>query len=104
VIRKPIKKDASNYDINLKKIIQKSSHNFLTITIFQMLLAGRRTHTNKAFFMGSRGFFMGSDYGKSKCYGLIWIMLGVTLVMILQYSVIAQVVKISKFTASEGRV
>ncbi len=43
--------------------------------IFQMLLAGRRTHKNKAFFMDSRGVLwvrimgsqnvMGSDYGSN---------------------------------------
>jgi hypothetical protein len=76
--------------------ISRKSSNKVPITIFQMLLAGRRTHKNKAFFMGSRGFLwvwimgsqnvtglelwimgsqnvMGMDYGKSKCYGFgLW--------------------------------
>jgi hypothetical protein len=36
---------ACNCGINLKKIIQN-----VPITIFQILLAGRQTHKNKAFF------------------------------------------------------
>jgi hypothetical protein len=65
------KNAASNYGINLKKIIQQSSHN-----IFEMLLAGRQTHNNRAF-LWVRGGFYGFDYGKSK----LWVrILGVTLV------------------------
>jgi hypothetical protein len=49
--------------------------NKVPIIIFQMLLAGRGTHNNRAFFIGSRGFLwvrlwevkniMGSDYGSN---------------------------------------
>jgi hypothetical protein len=42
------------------------------IRIFQMLLAGRQTHNNRAFFMGPRKFY-GFHYGKSKYYGFgLW--------------------------------
>jgi hypothetical protein len=62
VISKPIKNDASSYGINLKKIIQQSSHKKFS----DVILAGRRTHKNKSFFMGL-------DHGKSKCYGFgLW--------------------------------
>ncbi len=53
--------------------ISRKSSNKIPITIHQKLLAGRRTHKNKAFLKGSRGFLwvqimgsqnvMGSDYG-----------------------------------------
>jgi hypothetical protein len=49
--------------------ISRKSSNKVPITILQMLLAGRRTHKNKAFFYGFEGFFMDLDYAKSKCYG-----------------------------------
>jgi hypothetical protein len=54
--------------------ISRKSSKKVPITIFQMLLAGRRTHKNKAFFVGSRGFLwvwimgsqiMGLDYGSN---------------------------------------
>jgi hypothetical protein len=55
--------------------ISRKSSNKVPITIFQMLHAGRRTHKNKAFFMGSREFLwvqimgsqnvMGLDYGSN---------------------------------------
>ncbi len=43
----PKKNDASNYGINLKKSVNK-----VPIIIFQMLLAGRRTHNNIELFYG----------------------------------------------------
>jgi hypothetical protein len=53
--------------------ISRQSSNKIPITILQMLLAGRRTHKNKAFFDGFKGVFMGSDYGRSKFYGFeLW--------------------------------
>jgi hypothetical protein len=54
--------------------ISRKPSNIVPITIFWMLLAGRQTHKNKAFFYGFEGVFMGSDYaGKSKCYGFrLW--------------------------------
>jgi hypothetical protein len=46
--------------------------NKVPIIISQMLLAGRRTHNNRAFFMGLRGFY-GFDYGKSRYNGFgLW--------------------------------
>jgi hypothetical protein len=42
--------------------------NKVPIIIFQMLLAGRRTHNNRAFLWVQGGFY-GFDYGKSKYYG-----------------------------------
>jgi hypothetical protein len=39
------KNDNSNYGINLKKMIQQSSHDY-----FQMLHYGRQTHKNRAVF------------------------------------------------------
>jgi hypothetical protein len=36
--------------------ISGKSSNKVPIIIFNMLLAGRRTHNNTAFFMGLRGF------------------------------------------------
>jgi hypothetical protein len=55
--------------------ISRKSCKKVPIIFFQMLLAGRQTHKNKAFFMGSRGFLwgwimgsqniMGSDYGSN---------------------------------------
>jgi hypothetical protein len=70
MISKPIKNDASNYGINLKKIILQSSHNY-----FKMLHYGRRTHNNRALFCGFEGVIMGlimgiqnimgSDYGSN---------------------------------------
>jgi hypothetical protein len=54
------KNDASNYGINLAKVIRQSSHNY-----FPMLHYGRQTHNNRAvFFMGSQNI-MGSDYGSN---------------------------------------
>jgi hypothetical protein len=79
VISKPIKNDVSNYGINLKKIIQQSFQ-----TIFQMLLAGRRTHKNKAFllahnFLWVREGFYGFSLWEVK---MLWVQtLGVTLVL-----------------------
>jgi hypothetical protein len=54
--------------------ISRKSSNKVPITIFHMLLAGtRQTHKHKALFYGFQGIFMGSDYGKSKCYGFgLW--------------------------------
>jgi hypothetical protein len=56
----------------MASISRKSSNKF-PITIFQMSLAGRQTHENKAFFMGSRGFLwvriMGSENVMSSDYG-----------------------------------
>jgi hypothetical protein len=52
------KNDASNYGVNLKKIILPSSHNY-----FQMLHYGRRTHNNRAVFYGFDGVIMGSIMG-----------------------------------------
>jgi hypothetical protein len=70
MISKPIKNDAS---APIMASISRKSSNKVPITIFQMLLAGRRTHKNKAFFYGFKRVFMGSDYGKSKCYGFrLW--------------------------------
>jgi hypothetical protein len=76
VISKPIKSYASNYGINLRK-----SSNKVPITIFQMLLAGKQTHKNKAFFMGSTvlGGFYGFVLWEVKMLW-VWIM-GVTLVI-----------------------
>jgi hypothetical protein len=55
----------------MASISRKSSNN-VPIIIFQMLLAGRQTHNNRAFLMGSGGF-CGVDYGKSKYYGFgLW--------------------------------
>jgi hypothetical protein len=68
------KNDTSNYGINLKKIIQQSSHNY-----FQMFFAGRRTHNNRAFFNGFEGAFMGSIMGSQNIMGSI---MGVTLVVL----------------------
>ncbi len=55
--------------------ISRKSTNKVPIIILQMLLAGRRAHKNKGFFMGSRVFLwarimgsqnvMGSDYGSN---------------------------------------
>jgi hypothetical protein len=55
--------------------ISRKSSNKVPITIVQMLLAGRQTHKNNTFFMGSRGFLwiwimgsqnvMGLDYGSN---------------------------------------
>jgi hypothetical protein len=55
--------------------ISRKLSNKVFITIFQMLLAGRRTHKNKAFFMGSGWFLsvwimgsqnvIGLDYGSN---------------------------------------
>jgi hypothetical protein len=63
------KNDVSNYGINLKEIVQQSS-----ITILPMFLAGEFPDKIEAFFFaGFQGFFMGSDYGKTKCYGfMLW--------------------------------
>jgi hypothetical protein len=36
--------------------ISRKSSTKVPITTFKILLAGRRTHKNKAFFMGLRGF------------------------------------------------
>jgi hypothetical protein len=40
----------------------------VSIIIFQMLLAGRQTHNNRAFLWVQLDFY-GFDYGKSKYYG-----------------------------------
>jgi hypothetical protein len=47
---------------NMASISRKSS-NKVPIIIFQMLLAGRRTHDNRAFFYGFKGVFMGLIMG-----------------------------------------
>jgi hypothetical protein len=66
------KNNASNYGINLKKIILQSSHHNV-----HMLLAGRRTHNNKAFFMGSRGLLWDRLWEVK----ILWVrIMGVTLV------------------------
>jgi hypothetical protein len=61
------KNDLSNYSINLQKIILNRP-----ITILSMFLAGEFSQKIEAvsffFFPGFEGVFMGSDYGKSKCY------------------------------------
>jgi hypothetical protein len=55
---------ASNYGINLKKIIQQSP-----ITILPMFFCwGIPPLRLKLLFAGFGGFFMDLDYGKSKCY------------------------------------
>jgi hypothetical protein len=56
----------------LASIARKSS-NKVPITIFQRLLAGDEPIKMKHFLMGLKGVFVGSDYGKSKCYGFrLW--------------------------------
>jgi hypothetical protein len=63
-----LKNDVSNYGINLKKIIQQSP-----ITILPMFLAEEFPHKIEAVFAGFKWVFMGSYYGKSKCYGFrLW--------------------------------
>jgi hypothetical protein len=67
VISKPIKNNASNYGINLKK-----SSNKVPIIIFQMLLAnGRRTHNinNIELFYAFVGVFMGWIMGSQNIMG-----------------------------------
>ncbi len=52
--------------------ISRKSSNKVPIIIFQMLLAGRRTHNNRAFLLVWGGFY-GLDNGKSKYYGFgLW--------------------------------
>ncbi len=82
----PYKNDVSKYAINFKKIIQQSP-----ITILPMSLAGEFPYKIEVvfffcwiqfshaeiealfYFAGFEGFFMGSDYGKSKYYGFrLW--------------------------------
>jgi hypothetical protein len=70
VISKPIKNDASNYGINLKKIIQQCP-----ITILPMLFSGKFPHKIEVFLLGLRVFLwvrimgsrnvMGSGYGSN---------------------------------------
>jgi hypothetical protein len=78
VISKPIKNDVSNYGINLKKINQQSP-----ITILVMFFAAEFPIRLKLFFPGFKEVLwvwimgsqkvMGSDYGKSNCYGFgLW--------------------------------
>jgi hypothetical protein len=43
--------------------ISRKSSNKVPIIIFQMLLPGRRTHKNRAFFYGFKGVFMGLIMG-----------------------------------------
>jgi hypothetical protein len=60
----------------MASISRKSSYK-VPIIIFQMLLAGRRTHNNRALFYGFKGVvmglimgsqkIMGSDYGSNIC-------------------------------------
>ncbi len=53
--------------------ISRKLSNKISTTIFQMWLAGRQTHKNRAFFMGSRGFswvrIMGSQNVMGSFYG-----------------------------------
>jgi hypothetical protein len=52
-----------------RKIIQKD----VPIIFFQMLLARRRTHNNRALFLWVREVYYGFDYGKSKYHGFgLW--------------------------------
>jgi hypothetical protein len=68
VINEPIKKnDVSNYGINLEKIIQQSSHNNSS----QVFLLGDDPIKMEQCFAGFEGVFIGSDYGKPKCYGFV---------------------------------
>jgi hypothetical protein len=55
----------------MASILRKSS-NKVPITIFQMLLAGRRAHKNKALFMGSRGFLWVRIMGSQNVMGLVY--------------------------------
>jgi hypothetical protein len=51
--------------------ISRKSSNKLPILNFQMLLAGRRTHDNRAFFLyGFERVFMGSIMGSQNIMGL----------------------------------
>jgi hypothetical protein len=62
--------------------ISRKSSNKVRIMIFQMLLAGRQTHNNRAFLMGWRGFLWVQLWEvKILC---VWIM-GVTLVKVSPY-------------------
>jgi hypothetical protein len=56
--------------------ISRKSSNKVPIIIFQMLLAWRRTHNNRSFFMGSRGFLWVQLWEVKILW--VWIM-GVTL-------------------------
>jgi hypothetical protein len=47
----------------------KKWSNKVPIIIFQMLLAGRRTHNYIELFLWVRGGFYGFNYGKSKYCG-----------------------------------
>jgi hypothetical protein len=49
--------------------ISRKSSNKVPIIIFQMLLAGRQTHNNRSFFVGSRGSY-GFNYGSQNIMGL----------------------------------
>ncbi len=49
--------------------ISRKSSNKVPIIIFQMLLAGRRTHNNRAFFVGSRRVFTGLIMGSQNIMG-----------------------------------
>ncbi len=52
----------------IKASISRKSSNKVHMIIFQMLLAGRQTHNDRAFFMGlimGSQNIMGSDYGSN---------------------------------------
>jgi hypothetical protein len=53
----------------MASISRKSSNKVPTI-IFQMLLAGRQTNNNRAFFYGFEGVFMGLIMGSQNNMGL----------------------------------
>ncbi len=58
--------------------ISRKASNKVPRTILQMLLAGRRTHKNEAFFMGLRGFLWVRIIAEVK---MLWVrIMGVTLV------------------------
>ncbi len=61
----------------IKASISRKSSNKVPIMIFQMLLAGRRTHNNRAFFMGLRGLLWIQLWEVKILW--VWIM-GITLV------------------------
>jgi hypothetical protein len=50
--------------------LSRKSSNRVPIIIFQMFLAGRQTHNNRAFFYGFKRVFMGSIMGSQNIMGL----------------------------------
>jgi hypothetical protein len=63
--------------------ISRKLSNKVPISIFQMLLAGRHTHENRAFFMGSRGLY-GFGLWEVK---MLWVrFMGVTVVLLCSRS------------------